>query len=292
MRTINALAGLVLLTCGCTACVAAAPNDGGPKEIAVYRQSLDWQKLQSDVSKRSSLVVQIKHLHAVNLPATAVFLAIADKLGLAVGVESLANQGAVPTVSLDVSDQSAFDVLNALDAACGSKFGVDWAGAGYVNYVPAGYATPNLPDKEHKFTPKEPAASVFSPVVTEFFIFAKSPPDAVRRLMNLDCVRNQPPALPVSVRGGEAFIELVRTSSRGLVGIPMSNPPVHTVRVRGALNMIALAAGKNWIADTYTNERGVRQVRIRFFDRASEVCPDVAKVTVEVDESKSAAPTE
>ena len=96
-------------------------------------------------------------------------------------------------------------------------------------------------------------------------------------------MRNQPPKLPVAVLGGG------KPFKEGLLQIPISNPPVSYLRVRGVMNMIALAVGKNWIAEVNNDSTGKRAVQIRFFDQAKDVCHDVAKVTIELDEATSAS---
>jgi len=244
----------------------------------------NWEQMVGAASARTTaaLHMRVKHLRASNVPASTVLLAIAEKTGLPLGVELAVDDERPPIVTLNVDNESVSSVINRLLLAGKPRYTLECGGAAYRNYVLVKHRTPAFPDLSHPGPRKEPPSYVFSERLTQNSVVARSPADAVRQIAELASVSNRPPNLPVIVPGGVKFPDNIMTQPYDPLEIPIITLSEESRRVRGAINMIALAAAKNWIAES-CDDGGKHVVRIRFFDKASEVCPDVSKVDVELE---------
>ena len=94
----------------------------------------------------------------------------------------------------------------------------------------------------------------------------------VRCLLGRDDVRTKPPGLPIEI-------------------VPLRKPSTtdplrfgeRDIRVRKVINVIAGTAGASWIAYIPTHAEGKAKVRVQLFSKAVEVCPQAAKVIVELE---------
>ena len=146
------------LACLCIPAVCAA----GPQSAVYIHGSLspntDWQAMTRRAVQRCSAASKVKvgHLHADNVPASAVFLALADRIGLPVGIELMIDGEKEKTVTIDVHNKTPYEIFDQLFFAGGQTYTEDHGGAGYLNYVPNTNRTPQVVDLSSKAPRKEP----------------------------------------------------------------------------------------------------------------------------------------
>jgi len=220
-------------------------------------------------AKTAALNRRVKRIYAENVPAYAIFLALAEKAGIrSVGVELLATDQTEKLVSLEVTDGIVFDAFDRVHFA-DPRYSYETG----MNYFPRGYEVPGTREAGSAVPPRVPPPYLFLSEIESLQIVKKAPGEALAQVLSLECVRSKPPGLPIQA-----------VTSAG----PWSHPELklvrNNIRVRTALNLIALAAGKNWMARYRTDTQGKPvAVEVRLFDAAVQVCPDVAKVQVELE---------
>lgn len=252
---------------------AAVPVEGAPSTPSTFWQPprpTDFYRLGIDAAQRSAAANQrkVKRVHGENVPSYAVILAVAEKSGLTpLGVELLSPRGGGKLISIDITNATVFEVLSQVILA-DHRYRLD----GRANYVPTEYVI-RAHDLSASVQPPPPPPYLFLNRVNNVSVSETSPAEATRLLVNTAAARKASPGLPV-----EIVAPATPWPSRRLTF------SYSTVSLRSALNDIGLAEGRSWIARYRTDAHGrALAVQIRYFDKAVEVCPEVRKVTVELE---------
>ncbi|MCX6344527.1 MAG: hypothetical protein NT018_05560 [Armatimonadetes bacterium] len=152
--------------------------------------------------------------------------------------------------------------------------------------MPRLYQTPGaseLRDKNGKFlryVPNKPSFPYpFTTDLTGLSVSASSPDDAISQIVGFDRVKKQMPDLPIVVQASGCHF-----TGNVILRYGKLDVPTDEVSVRKAMNLLSLVTGKNWIAKI-VKDSGKPKIEVRFFDKAEEVCPEVSKVYIELEDT-------
>lgn len=239
---------------------------GQPKQTNLYQ--LSQQRSQRNIR---ALERRVKSIHAENVPAYAVYLALAEKAGLHVKMELLSPQEKDKLISLSIADgRTVYEVIDQI-LFSDNRY-TTYSG---VLYIPREYRP--KPAREVGDTSPEPVRPpyIFTTEIEEFKAVRQSPDQAIRAAVGLEQVRNKPPGLPVEV-----------SMSGKAASIPEMSFTLKERPLRSIIGLIATATDKNSIARIVKKPNGQRVIEVKLFDTAAEVCPEAAKVQVEMEDAQ------
>lgn len=225
----------------------------------------------ADRANSAGLGRKVVRIKAEGVPASVVFLAIAEKAGMRVGVE-LTRLAQHPTlVSLDIAGGNVMDAFDKVVRA-DQTYLLRSAGSGYENYYPREYQTRDTREVTDTSAPYVPRRYVFTTKLSTIDFAGVSPEKAIGDLLSREDVRTKSPRLPIEIlpSGKASTTKQLRFGTRD-------------IRVRQAVNVIAGTAGASWIAYIPTHIEGKAKVRVQLYSKAVEVCPEASKVSVELE---------
>ena len=230
----------------------------------------------------NGLNMKVKYFQAKDVSAYAAVLALSEAAGIKVGFELLKDENFKP-INISAENETVFEVFDRIYFADDRRY-TSLPNNGYRNFMPEQYRSPGVNEVGDKSITSEPPEYAFLTIIDEFMIQKKLPAVALTELLEREPVRRTIPNANVEIfTQTPAFSD---NSSKDLSNVPITMMRKN-LRVRELVNLTALASGKNWVAFWSKTEKGKDKLNVQFFNKASEVCPDAAKVQIELEPAQS-----